>query len=417
MRRAKVRAVARFEARSTMRRLGFWVVTLGMPLFALVYGALALIPGYLITQEASRSKEFGVVDEAQILSLTPRSRVDVKKVTFRVFADRASAYARLLAKETPLRTIYVLPKDYLDSGQVEAYTSSRSSLGAWEGARAFDALVRRRLAQQELAKKRTERIVRPVVERKSFRVDGRGKTQAETKEAVIGRVALPIAFVLLLFTSILMSGSYLIRATATEKENKVVEILISSASADEIMTGKLFGLGAAGLVQVMIWSFMTLILRLPVADHFAAVDLRLPWQALVLSPFLFLAAYAFLGSLMLGTGSLGANVRESQQLGMIWAALAAVPLIFLPLLLTEPHGLVAQVLTWVPFSAPAGLIFRLSLDPAGVSGWEIGGAMAVLLLSTYASLRIASRLFRVGIMLGGARPGWLEILRQARLKG
>jgi ABC-2 type transport system permease protein len=236
----------------------------------------------------------------------------------------------------------------------------------------------------------------------------------DSKEAIVGRLVLPLGFVMLLFTSILMSGSYLIQATATEKENKVIEVLLSSASADEVMTGKLLGLGGAGLLQVVVWIGMMLGVRSGFSELVAPLNVSVAWQAVVLSPILFVAAYLFLGSLMLGTGSLGGNVRESQQLGMMWAFLATVPLIFLPVLIAEPHSPVAHLLTWIPFSAPATLVFRMSLDPDGITLWETVGSLVMLVMSTWLSVRVASRLFRVGLLLTGARPGWRELLRQAR---
>jgi ABC-2 type transport system permease protein len=100
---------------------------------------------------------------------------------------------------------------------------------------------------------------------------------------------------------------------------------------------------------------------------------------------------------------------------MLWALLASLPLMFLPVMLSDPHSLVAHILTWIPFSAPATLVFRMSLDPSGINDWEVAGSLLVLLLSTWATVRIASRLFRVGLLLTGARPSWAEIVRQARL--
>jgi ABC-2 type transport system permease protein len=159
---------------------------------------------------------------------------------------------------------------------------------------------------------------------------------------------------------------------------------------------------------------MTLGVRFGFAQLVLPLDVQIAWQAVAIAPVLFITAYAFLGSLMLGTGSFGGNVRESQQLGMFWAFLATLPLMFVPLLLTDPHGLVAHVLTWIPFSAPATLVLRLSLDPDGMSVWEVAGSLAVLVLSTWAAVRLASRLFRVGLLLTGARPSLREIWRQAK---
>jgi len=81
----------------------------------------------------------------------------------------------------------------------------------------------------------------------------------------------------------------------------------------------------------------------------------------------------------------------------------------------DPHGLTARVMTWIPFTAPVTMIFRLTFDAEGVTWGEIFGSLLMLLLSTWFALKIGARLFRVGLVLTGTRPKWREILRQARL--
>lgn len=410
----KVRTVAWFELVSTVRRLGYLIVTLGMPVFAALYGALALVPAYFAKQQEETTRVYGVVDQAAVLGLSPGESVGIRHAVFKSFADEAQAREALIA-ERSIRSYFVVVSDYLDSGRVLAHSGEGGSLGPWEGRDELNELLRTRLLGTRVDPKVASRLLKPIEGRETFRVAGDGRVQAEATEAYIGRLVLPVGFVFLLFTSILMSGSYLIQATATEKENKVVEVLLSSASADEIMTGKLLGLGGAGLLQVIAWLAMTLGVRFGFSQLVLPLDLVVSWQAVALAPVLFITAYAFLGSLMLGTGSFGGNVRESQQLGMFWAFLATLPLMFLPLLLAEPHSFVAHVLTWIPFSAPATLVFRMSLDPDAISVWEIAGSLSVLLLSTWVAIRVASRLFRVGLLLTGARPSLREIWRQARI--
>lgn len=410
----KVRTVAWFELASTVRRLGYLIVTLGMPVFAVLYGALALIPAYLAKQQEETTRVYGVVDQAGVLGLETGEAVTIRTAVFRGFADERAA-RDALTHERSIRSYFVVAADYLDSGRVLAHTGEGGSLGPWEGRDELNELLRTRLLGTRVDPKVAARLVKPISGRETFRVGGDGEVLAEASDAYIGRLVLPIGFVFLLFTSILMSGSYLIQATATEKENKVVEVLLSSASADEIMTGKLLGLGGAGLLQVIVWLGMTLGVRFGFAQLVLPLSIQVSWQAVAIAPVLFVTAYAFLGSLMLGTGSFGGNVRESQQLGMFWAFLATLPLMFLPVLLADPHSLVAHVLTWIPFSAPATLVFRMSLDPDAISVWEVAGSLSVLLLSTWAAVRIASRLFRVGLLLTGARPSLREIWRQARI--
>jgi ABC-2 type transport system permease protein len=213
----------------------------------------------------------------------------------------------------------------------------------------------------------------------------------------------------------MMSASYLLQATATEKENKVVEVLLSSADPDEILTGKLLGLGFAGMLQVLVWFGMIVLSALVGAGALTGLGVEIPWTGIIVAVFFFPTAYLFLGSLMLGTGALGGNLKESNQLSMIWSLPSAAPMLFLGFLLTDPHGVVGRVLTWIPFTAPVTVIFRSTIDPGGIAWWEMAGPFVLVALSTWVAIRIGARLFRVGLLLTGARPKLREILRQARL--
>jgi ABC-2 type transport system permease protein len=409
----KATTVAWFELSSTVRRVGYLIVTLGMPLFAILYGGLALIPGYLVMRHAGQGSTFGVVDQSGRLGISDGEKITVEKVLFKSFGSEQAASAALREKRT-IRGYFVVPEDYLATGRVMAHSAADTPLGPWQSFDELGRLLRTRLLEGRVTADVSERVVEPVAKRETFRVRPDGSKVLEGREAIVGRLVLPLGFVLLLFTSILMSGSYLIQATATEKENRVIEVLLSSASADEVMTGKLLGLGGAGLLQVMVWIAMMLGVRSGFSELVATLHVQVSWQAVALSPVLFVGAYLFLGSLMLGTGSLGGNVRESQQLGMLWAFAATVPLLFLPMLIAEPHGPIAHFLTWLPFSAPATLVFRMSIDPDGIAFWETVGSLVMLVMSTWLSVRVASRLFRIGLLLTGGRPRWRDVLRQAR---
>jgi ABC-2 type transport system permease protein len=212
----------------------------------------------------------------------------------------------------------------------------------------------------------------------------------------------------------MMSSGYLLQGTATEKENKVVEVLLASANADEILAGKLVGLGGAGLLQIATWLVMVLVLTVGVAPLLVAAHVSVPWLALAVAVPFFLVAYLFFGSLMLGSGSLGSTMREAQQYAMVFSLMALVPLMLMSLLITDPHGSVARVLTWVPFSAAPLVVLRASLDPGALAWWEIAGAFAVLVLSTWGAIWLGARLFRIGLLAGGTRVKLRDVIRQAR---
>ncbi len=230
------------------------------------------------------------------------------------------------------------------------------------------------------------------------------------------RLVVPVALGLLLMISLMMTSQIMVQGTAVEKENKVVEVLLSAANPDEILAGKLLGLGLSGLLQVMVWFSMAFAGSLMFAAALAGMGFELPWAAVGVGIVLFIAAYLFLGSLMLGTGSLGNNLRESQQYNMVWTLLTVFPMVVISILMADPHGTFGRVMTWIPFTAPLTIILRMTLQPSGIAWWEIAGPILVLLLATWFSIRLGARLFRVGLLLSGNRPSFREILRQARLQ-
>ena len=193
------------------------------------------------------------------------------------------------------------------------------------------------------------------------------------------RFALPLIFMVLFLMSVLMTSGYLMQGTATEKENKVVDVLLASANPDEILAGKLLGLGAAGLLQIAVWLAMLMVTGLGVVPMLMSSRVDVPWLALSLALPFFIMAFLFFGGLMLGTGSLGSNMREAQQLAMVWSLTAALPMMMMAVLIREPNGTVAKVMTWMPFTAGPVVILRASNDAALLAWWEIAGSLLVLL--------------------------------------
>lgn len=436
----KVRAVGVFEFLCVVRSKSWLITTFGMPVFLLLYAGLVSIPIYLEARSEKKVSVYGVVDEAGILRLSEEVTVPpveippevraalaaagqqevlggavtwLQNLVFRPYASDEPARAALLAGT--IRGYFKIPSDYLRTGRVERYSPKTGGLKGQETRRVLGRLLLERLVQGKLPDDVVARIREPVSETKDWIVTATGEVKPTEGVGRVVRVIVPLAFAVLLLLSILMSAGGLLQATGVEKENKVVEVLLSSASADEILVGKLLGLGAAGTIQIGIWFGMVAVTGVGFTGMLAAMGVEPPWAGMAAVVFFFPLAYLFFGSLMLGTGSIGSNQREAQQWGMAWSLLASIPLVVFEPIINEPHGLLGRVLTWIPFSAPTVVVFRLSLDPTGIAWWEIAGSVLVLLLSIWLAVRLGARLFRVGIMLTGARPKLREILRQARL--
>jgi ABC-2 type transport system permease protein len=435
----KIRTIATFELLTAVKRPGYLVATFGMPLFVAAYGAIIAIPAYFAAQGNKTPSVYGVVDPGGLVALEAETRVDPVEpisddtgqalehsgrrdavteamsggaLVFRPFGSEPEARASLAART--IKGYFHVPSDYLDSGVVEIYAPDTFNMSGPEARNEFSSLLRRRLLAGRVDPRVAERVVRPLHDTRRFGVSRAGELSDGSTATTMVRLAVPLVFMFLFLISVLMTSGYLMQGTATEKENKVVEVLLASADPDEILAGKLVGLGGAGLLQVAVWLTIALGAGVGAVPLLMSTQLQIPWLALAMAIPLFLLAFLFFGSLMLGTGSLGSNMREAQQLAMVWSLTAALPLMMMSVLIREPNGTLAKALTWIPFSSASTLVMRASMDASALAWWEIAGAMLVLVASTWVALRLGARLFRVGL-LSSSRPGLKEIIRQARL--
>jgi ABC-2 type transport system permease protein len=332
---------------------------------------------------------------------------------FRAFPTAEEAKDALAARR--IKGFFVVPREYLSEGRIDVYSPDAFSFSGSDARDALGDLLRARLLAGRVEGPIAARIADPVKATRRYAVTREGEIKDGGSTAAIVRLAVPLVFMVLFLLSVLMTSGYLMQGTATEKENKVVEVLLASANPDEILAGKLLGLGGAGLLQIVTWLLMLLVTSLGVVPLLIASRVDVPWFALALAVPFFVLAFLFFGGLMLGTGSLGSNMREAQQLAMVWSLTAALPMMLMAVLIKEPNGVVARVLTWLPFSSGPVVILRASTDAGSLAWWEVAGALAVLAGSTWVALRLGARLFRVGLLSSGARPSLREIIRQARL--
>jgi ABC-2 type transport system permease protein len=434
----KIRTVATFEFLAAVKRPGYLITTFGMPIFMAAYGAMIALPAYYAEKKDREPTVFGIVDHAGVLRLDgdvqarsaplPEEMRRALEATgqlqaldqalassnfiFRPFA--AAETARTALAERRIKGYFVVPAEYMTDGRIDSYTPETFSFSRGEAGDALSDLLRQRLAAGRIDEPLAARVLDPIRSTRRYAVTREGEVRDGGTTASAIRLVVPLVFMILFLLSVLMTSGYLMQGTAVEKENKVVEVLLASANPDEILAGKLLGLGGAGLLQIGVWLLMVLVTSLGVIPLLVAAKIDIPWTAIALAVPFFILAFLFFGSLILGTGSLGSNMREAQQLAMVWSLMAALPMMLMVVLLREPNGMVARVLTWLPISSGPVTILRVSTDAASVAWWEIAGALVVLVVSTWLALRLGGRLFRIGL-LSSSRPSLREIVRQARL--
>jgi len=220
---------------------------------------------------------------------------------------------------------------------------------------------------------------------------------------------LPMAFMILLLMSVLTSGQYLLTSTVEEKSNRVVEVLLSAVSAMELMTGKILGQMAVGLLVLALYAGLGVIALV----SFATLGLIDPLLLVFLLIFYVLAYFTF-ASLMAAVGSAVNEMREAQSLQMPIMMVLMIPWILWLPISREPNSMLAIVLSFVPPLGNFVMLLRMtSQSPPPM--WQAWLSIAVGAAGAYASLWFAAKVFRVGMLMYGKPPSFGTLIRWARM--
>jgi ABC-type Na+ efflux pump permease subunit len=232
----------------------------------------------------------------------------------------------------------------------------------------------------------------------------------ERRTNEVANLLVPAGFMVLLLLSVFTGGQYLLMSTIEEKSNRVMEVLLSAVSPFELMTGKILGQMAVGLVVLALYAaFGGLALTL-----FASIGLLDPWLILFLLVF-YLLAYLTIASLMAAIGSAVNDVREAQSLMMPMMLLVMLPwLLWMPIL-RDPNSALATSLSFIPPVSNFVMLLRISSNtPPPV--WQTALSIAVSVAGAWAAVWFASRVFRVGVLMSGKPPDFATLVRWARMK-
>jgi ABC-2 type transport system permease protein len=231
-----------------------------------------------------------------------------------------------------------------------------------------------------------------------------------------GVFAVAFTLIMILYMMVLVYGQQTLTGVIEEKSTRVVEVILSSVPASRLMQGKILGIGGAGLTQVGIWTIAIIALSAR-GITIGSMNLDTTFLTpLMLSSFVifFVLGFLLFSTLYAGVGSLCNTVQESQQFATPIAMFVIIPMLLLTLIIMDPSGTLATVLSLIPFFTPILMFMRVCLETPPL--WQILLSWVLMVLTIYGLTRMAGKLFRVGILMHGAAPSWatlVKVLRQA----
>jgi ABC-2 type transport system permease protein len=232
--------------------------------------------------------------------------------------------------------------------------------------------------------------------------------RVERQRDTVARMLVPFFFMYLLFLGIITMGQHMLSSVIEEKNSRVMEVLLAALSPFEIMAGKILGLVGIGLSVVALWG----------VTAYAAAR----WQGLtveiapVMLPYFvvyYVLAFLLFGSFMVGVGSICNTIKETQSLMMPVMLCCVVPLIAWQNIIREPGSTLARGFSFFPPTTPMVMILRLSAG-FDVPMAEVLASIVLLAAAVLATMWVAAKVFRTGILMYGKRPSLLEVARWLR---
>lgn len=232
----------------------------------------------------------------------------------------------------------------------------------------------------------------------------------EAKGSGTGRILEIVVMVMLIYMAVLFYGISVMRSVLEEKNTRVMEVLLSSATSTQLMTGKLLGVGAVGLTQILVWTVMGGIVALPsLAAQPNLSELQLSPFVLVAFAVFFLLGYLLYSTMYAAIGAITTTEQEGQQLQFLVVIPLVLSVFMLAPVMRTPDSAVVTWMSMVPFFAPIVMYARIILQTP--PWWQI--ALCLLLLAgTVAGLVVlCARIYRIGVLIYGKRATLPEIVK------
>jgi len=398
----KLWLVAKGEYLKRVTKKSFLVGTLLIPI---LLGVIIGVTVFIIARDKN-TKPFGYVDHSGVLSscLMPEVEDGQESIEIVAFSDEESAQAALESGE--IQAFHILPEDYLESQRVELYYWDEYPDGSV--LRDFDDYVRANLLPTG-----ANIIQTRIIEGANLTLHSSdGKRQFDEEIGFIV-ILFPLAVGMFFIFAVMGASGYFLQAITDEKENRTMEIAITSLSPWQLISGKSIGLISIALTQFAIWLASIFGAWMIARQVFPEIQgVRLPWDILLVFAIFFIPSFALIGGMMAAIGSAVTEFQEGQQISGILSLLFTFPLFLTALVFANPDSPWLIFLSFWPTTSFLTITLRWGLTI--IPMWQIILSWVILFLSGVGTIWIASRIFRIGMLRYGQRLSLSAIIAAIR---
>lgn len=273
------------------------------------------------------------------------------------------------------------------------------------------ALIREQLAAKGVPDSQVEALMKDP-KLNTMQVKNGAVVSSDSERSFLGAYGL----IIVLYASVLIYGINVARSVVEEKTSRIFEILLSTASSDSLMLGKLLGVGAVGLTQMGIWVALVVFYA---GSQFAATQgvhglgsLGITKAELGFFGIFFLGGFFLYSALAAALGSSVSGEQEVQQFSFILISPLVVSVVLLPYVLSNPNSVASVVLSLLPPFTPIIMYMRICAQMP--PWWQVWLSVALLAASVWGMVWLAARIYRIGVLMYGKRATLPEMMRWLR---
>ena len=404
--------VARWEFIERVKTKAFIIGLFMMPV---IIGIFTVLPGLLASKSDEKTRKIGLIDETEMLLPYLEARIAKYKLSDSVTAnyrlvkitdeDKSREHLKTLATakilENEIEGYFLLPVDVMEKGKIEYRSKNVGNIRDQERFSKIleDIIIGRRLEAAGFDSKRIKSLSTDV-DVKTIKVSAKGE---EKESGFLQAFFTGYIFIMMLFSLVMSSGQMLIRSLVEEKSNRIIEVLMSSCSSRELLTGKILGLTLLGLTTISFWVLILVGVNSTMKTPFVSFD------HLAMLLLYFVLGYLLYVAIFVAAGAPVSTEQEAQQMTAYVTLLVVFPIALAIPAMQNPESTLVLVLSQIPLLTPTMMALRFSIQAPAM--WEIALSLVTLSASIAGMMWIAAKIFRIGILVTGKRPSLKEMCR------
>jgi ABC-2 type transport system permease protein len=413
----KVLTIVKREYKLAVYKKSFIIITLLAPLLMI---GLGTIPTILTMMDTGKAVTIDVADSSNVIyeklssTLNDTLKNGKKRFVFNnvgASSNTEQLKAKILAEKVD--GVITIPQNFINDGSFSYYAKNVADIGFTKRVERtlYNIVKDIRISENNIPTELISKITKPVSITTIKVLEG----AKEAKKGFMQEYLATLIFVLILYMSMIMYGATIGRSIIEEKTGRIIEVLLSSASPFQLMTGKILGLGAVGLTQVIVWAAMGIgfVVFGSTFNLEAAKSMNLNPEIFIYFAIFYILGYFVFATMYAGVGAVSNSDQELQQLSMPIIFMLIIPILLIGMMVKNPDGPVITALSYIPFFSPIVMFTRINL--AAPPMLNIIFSILIIIAAIFILIWIVSKIYRVGILMYGKRPTLPEIIKWIRL--